>query len=804
MKEKKISHYTPMMEQYFLLKKQCPHILLFYRMGDFYELFYDDAKKASDILDIVLTKRGFLNGKPIPMAGIPYHKIENYLSKLLKKGESVAICEQIGSKKNNKGIVERKITRIITPGTIVEENLLKEKKDNLLAAIWMDNKNNFGYSTLDVASGRFILIEPKNKDMLISELQRTNPSELLIPENFSQNICNIKKYNIRLRPILEFDYIIANKKLNLQFNTYNLSGFGVEKAIYAIRAAGCILQYLQNTQKRTFFPHIKSIAMEYTNDSIIIDSITRKNLEIIKTLSGNTQNTLFSVLDYTNTSMGSRMLKRWLNLPTRNEKIINNRQNSIAEIRTMNINIIKLTLKKFNDVERILSRIALKIAQPRDLEKMCYSLIQLPIIKNFLKKSKTNHLKNLNIKIKNFKKIVSLLQSAIIKSPPTNIRYGNVIAFGYNKKLDELRNFSNNIVGSIKFLENLERKKLGINSLKVGIHSTYGYYIQIPKIHNHLIPSNYILKQTLKYVFRYSSEKLKKYENQIFFSKEKILKLEKILYKKLLNFIIPYIPSLQESILALAEFDVLLNLAERSLILNYSRPILNNKKGIYIIKGRHPIVEKTLKELFISNSLKLSNNKSMLIITGPNMGGKSTYIRQTALIVLMSYIGSFVPAKKAIIGPIDRIFTRIGSSDDLASGKSTFMVEMIETANILNNATKNSLVLMDEVGRGTSTYDGISLAWACLKYLNEKIKAITLFSTHFFEITKFFENILSVKNVHVEAIKYNKKIIFLYNVKKGAEKESYGLQVAALSGIPKEIINNATKKLNTIKKYYIK
>ncbi|WP_312585799.1 DNA mismatch repair protein MutS [Atlantibacter sp.] len=793
--DKDLSDHTPMMQQYLRLKSQHPEILLFYRMGDFYELFYDDAKRASQLLDISLTKRGASAGEPIPMAGVPHHAVENYLAKLVNLGESVAICEQIGDPATTKGPVERKVVRIVTPGTISDEALLQERQDNLLAALWQDSKG-FGYATLDISSGRFRLSEPQDRETMAAELQRTNPAELLYAEDFAEMSLIEGRRGLRRRPLWEFEIDTARQQLNMQFGTRDLTGFGVENAPRGLCAAGCLLQYVKDTQ-RTTLPHIRSITMERQQDGIIMDAATRRNLEITLNLSGGVENTLASVLDGTVTPMGSRMLKRWLHMPVRNQDTLRARQQTIAALMDQTSEL-QPVLRQVGDLERILARLALRTARPRDLARMRHAFQQLPALNEQLAEINSDYVQTLRKNMGDFSELCALLERAIIDAPPVLIRDGGVIAPGYNEELDEWRALADGATDYLDRLEIREREKLGLDTLKVGFNAVHGYYIQVSRGQSHLVPMNYVRRQTLKNAERYIIPELKEYEDKVLTSKGKALSLEKQLYDQLFDMLLPHLEALQLSASTLAELDVLVNLAERAFTLNYCCPTLSDKPGINIVEGRHPVVERVLNEPFIANPLSLNAQRRMLIITGPNMGGKSTYMRQTALIVLMAYIGSFVPATSAEIGPIDRIFTRVGAADDLASGRSTFMVEMTETANILHNATEHSLVLMDEIGRGTSTYDGLSLAWACAESLANRIKAFTLFATHYFELTTLPEKMEGVANVHLDAIEHGDTIAFMHTVQEGAASKSYGLAVAALAGVPKEVIKRARQKLREL------
>lgn len=794
-----LTNHTPMMQQYLRLKAQQPEILLFYRMGDFYELFYDDAKKASRLLDISLTKRGKSNGAPIPMAGIPYHSLEGYLAKLVQQGESVAICEQVGDPSTSKGPVERKIVRIVTPGTVSDEALLNERNDNLLAAIFQSDQG-FGYATLDMGSGRFLINEFTSEETLQAELQRTNPAELLYPESFQliRYIEHLK--GLRRRPEWEFDLQTARTLLTKQFGTQDLIGFGVEHAERALAAAGCLMQYVKDTQ-RTALPHIRAIRLEQTEQMVIMDAATRRNLELTQNLAGGIENTLAEVLDHTSTAMGSRLLKRWLHQPIRDHLVLHQRQSSIQELLdTGCIADIQPVLRSIGDIERIIARLSLQSARPRDLVRLRHAFRQLPIINELLAEHNAEHLNSLQQLCGEFTELEQLLSVAIIDNPPVLIRDGGVIAEGYNTELDEWRDLSQGASHYLTQLEEREKAQTGIPTLKVGYNRVHGYYIEISRLQSELVPEHYVRRQTLKNTERYIIPELKEHEDKVLTSQSKALALEKQLYEQLLERLLPYIPALQDSAAALSELDVLCNLAERAESLNYCRPQFSSEPGIDIKNGRHPVVEQVMTEPFIANPVSLNPDRRMLIITGPNMGGKSTYMRQTALITLLAHIGSFVPADSACISLIDRIFTRIGASDDLASGRSTFMVEMTETANILHNATADSLVLMDEIGRGTSTYDGLSLAWSCAEYLTNQIKAYTLFATHYFELTTLADQHAHLANVHLDAIEHGDSIVFMHSVQDGAANRSYGLQVAALAGVPKPVIRAAKIKLHELER----
>ncbi|PNM50503.1 DNA mismatch repair protein MutS [Vibrio cholerae] len=785
------------MQQYLRLKAENPDILLFYRMGDFYELFYDDAKRASELLDISLTKRGASAGEPIPMAGVPFHAVEGYLAKLVQMGESVAICEQIGDPATSKGPVERKVVRIVTPGTVTDEALLSERIDNLIAAIYHHN-GRFGYATMDITSGRFQLSEPQTEEEMAAELQRTSPRELLFPEDFSPVHLMASRQGNRRRPIWEFELDTAKQQLNQQFGTRDLVGFGVEQAKLGLCAAGCLIQYVKDTQ-RTALPHIRSLTWDRQDQSVILDAATRRNLELTHNLAGGTDNTLAEVLDHCATPMGSRMLKRWIHQPMRDNATLNQRLDAITELKeTALYGELHPVLKQIGDIERILARLALRSARPRDLARLRHAMQQLPELHSVMSELKQPHLTELRTHAEPMDELCDLLERAIKENPPVVIRDGGVIADGYSAELDEWRDLAN---GATEFLERLEaeeRDRHGIDTLKVGYNNVHGFYIQVSRGQSHLVPPHYVRRQTLKNAERYIIEELKQHEDKVLNSKSRALALEKQLWEELFDLLLPHLEQLQQLAASVAQLDVLQNLAERAENLEYCRPTLVQEAGIHIQGGRHPVVERVMNEPFIANPIELNPQRRMLIITGPNMGGKSTYMRQTALIALMAHIGSYVPAESASIGPLDRIFTRIGASDDLASGRSTFMVEMTETANILHNATRNSLVLMDEIGRGTSTYDGLSLAWASAEWLAKEIGAMTLFATHYFELTELPNVLPHLANVHLDAVEHGDGIAFMHAVQEGAASKSYGLAVAGLAGVPKPVIKNARAKLQQL------
>lgn len=787
-----------MMQQYLRIKADHPDMLLFYRMGDFYELFFDDAQRVTRLLDITLTARGQSAGSPIPMAGVPYHSVEPYLAKLVKLGESIAICEQIGDPATSKGPVERKVMRIITPGTITDEALLEDRRDNLISAIYK-SENTVGIATADLGSGRFHL-GVFDQSALLDELACLQPAEILIPESNESLLFIADNYTVCKQPDWLFEIESAQQRLCKQMGTTTLAGFGCEEMPTAIAAAGCLLNYLNETQ-RAALPHLRQIKTDNRHDYIILDAATRRNLELESSINGEEDKSLAWIMDKTATPMGSRLFRRWLNRPVREQTILNTRYEAIHDLLNKHqYEPLHELLKGIGDIERILARIALKSARPRDLSRLRDALGLLPELQKQLKQVKAPLLISLTEQIGNHPKTHTLLASAIIESPPVVIRDGGVIKEGFHQELDELRDLSTHADQFLIDMEERERKRTGINTLKVNYNRVHGFYIEVSRAQSVNVPDDYIRRQTLKASERYITPELKEHEDKVLSARERALALEKKLYDKLLETLSGTLSELLNTAEGLSELDVLTNLAERADTLDLHAPTLSNKKELHIEGGRHLVVEQLLEQRFVPNDIGLDKNNHTLIITGPNMGGKSTYMRQVALIALLAHMGSFVPANKAIIGPVDRIFTRIGASDDLASGRSTFMVEMTETANILNNATEHSLVLLDEIGRGTGTYDGLALAWACTEHLVKETKCFTLFATHYFELTTLADELPALENIHLEAKEYNNTIVFLYEVKPGSASKSYGLQVAALAGVPDDVINAAKIRLTQLEK----
>ncbi len=789
--------HTPMMQQYLRIKKEYPDMLLFYRMGDFYELFFDDARRASELLDITLTARGKTGGNAIPMAGVPYHAAENYLARLVRKGESIAVCEQVGDPALSKGPVERQVMRVVTPGTLTDEALLSDSRDNLVVAVFAD-KAAIGIAWLDLSAGRFRMTEVQGDDALTDELERLRPAELIVSEEYGEGMSHRPEVRVSRRPPWHFDTESATRMLCSQFKTRDLAGFGCEDFPRGLAAAGALLQYVSDTQK-TALPHLHSITVERRDDAVIMDAQTRRNLELEDSLSDQPQHTLAGAMDTCQTTMGSRLIRRWIQRPLRDVDTRLGRYQAIETIISDRLgDNTQETLRGIGDMERILARVALRSARPRDLAQLGLILARLPDIGALLRETDSPRLQELRTKISDHPQQRELLQRAIIDNPPMLIRDGGVIANGYDDALDDLRAIANNADQYLLDLEAREKERTGIPTLKLGYNRVHGYFIEISKAQAHKAPTEYVRRQTLKGAERYITPELKEFEDKVLSARERALTREKLLYEGLLDQLLESLPGLQQTAAGLAELDVLACFAERALSLNLCRPELTDEPCIEIRGGRHIVVEQVIDAPFICNDLSLNDERRLLVITGPNMGGKSTYMRQAALIAVLAHIGSFVPADSLHIGPVDRIFTRIGASDDLAGGRSTFMVEMTETATILNNATEQSLVLMDEIGRGTSTFDGLSLAWAAAHHMAEKLRSFTLFATHYFELTALAEEVADCKNVHLDATEHNGQLVFLHAVKPGPANQSYGLQVASLAGVPPQVIQRAQRFLSSL------
>jgi len=797
-----------MMQQYLRIKAQHPDVLLFYRMGDFYEMFYDDARRAAQLLDIALTQRGQSAGAPIPMAGVPAVTLDGYLAKLVRKGESVAICEQRGDAGKTKGPMEREVVRIVTPGTLTDEALLEERRDNLLASVCAGN-GRFGLAWLDLSAGRFSVMEVAGAAALEAEIERLRPAELLAPDGAAPVLARssgLKERPLRLRPPWHFDPESAARALAEQFHTRDLAGFGCADKPLGVAAAGALLAYVRETQKSAL-PHLLAITTEERDAALIMDPATRRNLELDESLAGSPELTLAGVFDRTSTAMGGRMLRRWMHRPLRDRDILRSRYQAVATLlEAAEYSTVATTLKAIGDLERIVARIALRSARPRDLAQLRAALAVLPDLHRLLEaaSSRAPLLGQLIGEIAHHHNDTradhALLTRAIVDSPPHYLRDGGVIAEGYDAELDELRLLGSNTEQFLLDLEQRERERTGLSSLKLGFNRVQGFFIEVNRSQADRVPPDYLRRQTVKSAERFITPELKSFEDKVLGARDKALARERALYEALLDHLIARLPALQSTTAAISQIDVLNCFAERAAVLDCTQPELTEEPMLAIDGGRHPVVERAGREPFVPNDLRFDDSRRMLIITGPNMGGKSTYMRQTALIVILAHIGCYVPARRAVLGPMDRIFTRIGASDDLAGGRSTFMLEMTETANILNNATAHSLVLMDEVGRGTSTFDGLSLAWACAAYIAAKIRAFTLFATHYFELTSLAGETPGVRNVHVEAVEHGDTLVFLHSVREGPANQSYGLQVAALAGIPKSVTAQARRYLTELER----
>ena len=795
--EAELAKHTPMMRQFLKLKADnAPNTLLFYRMGDFYELFFEDAEKAARLLDITLTTRGQTAGNPIKMCGIPFHSLEPYLAKLVKLGESVVICEQIGDPATSKGPVERAVARIVTPGTLTDAALLDDKRDAWLLAL-CTTRNTAGLARLNLASGEFILTEVAN-DQLAATLERIRPAEILYPESWTPDFA-LESARTR-QPDWYFEYDSAKRLLCEQFKVASLSGFGAEGLRPAIAAAGALLQYAQATQAGNL-PHLQALTVELEGNYLGLDLATRRNLELTETLRGQPSPTLFSLLDNCVTSMGSRQLRHALHHPLRERTIPAARHGAVEALLEDYGRIageVRRELREIADIERIASRIALKNARPRDLASLRQSLARLAALRAPLNTSPSPLLDSLYADLDTPVSTLDLLIRAIAPEPAAQIRDGGAIANGYDADLDELRSLNDNCGAYLVDMEIRERERSGIASLKVEFNKVHGFYIEVTHANTDKIPDDYRRRQTLKNAERYITPELKAFEDKALSAQERALAREKMLYEGILNELLPAVANLQTIARAVAQLDLLAGFADTALKRNWSKPEFVAEIGLTVSGGRHPVVEAEMAnsaQTFIANDCLLLENRRLLLITGPNMGGKSTYMRQTALIALLAHIGSYVPADRVVLGPLDRIFTRIGASDDLASGRSTFMVEMTEAAAILHHATQNSLVLMDEIGRGTSTFDGMSLAFAILRHLIAKNRCLTLFATHYFEMTRLAHEYSELANVHLDAVEHNDRIVFMHSVEEGPANQSYGIQVAALAGIPNAVVRAARKQL---------
>jgi len=798
---------TPMMTQYLKIKKDYPKVILLFRLGDFYEMFFDDAKVASKTLDITLTSREAGKGRRVPMCGVPHHAVDSYISRLIKNGFKVALCDQVEDPKLAKGIVKREIIRVITPGTLTESNLLEEKANNFIVSLVISG-GEVGLALVDLSTGEFKIAEFNNSEDFIDDLERINPAEILIPEKLSDSelIGRIKTgSNYLITPYQEwlFLYETAYENLLSHFKTRSLSGFGVEECRLGIGAAGGLLRYLEELEK-TELLHLTSLSLYSPSQFLVIDTDSRKSLELTRNLSGEKRDTLLSVLDDTQTAMGGRLLVNWIEQPLLNLEEISERQDGMENLvkeSSLREELIA-NLKGIGDLERLIARISLGTANARDVLNLGNTLKRIPLFKEILKKSEAAILRDIEKRLVPLTEITDLIDRAIVENPPLSLRDGGLIKDGYNARLDELRNITRQGKDWIVNLQKEEIKRTGINSLKVRYNKVFGYYIEITRANLHLVPDDYIRKQTLVNSERFITPALKEYESKILGAEEKILELEYALFNEIRQILAGDVLSVQELARQLAVLDVVSDLAKISLENNYIRPELDEGNTIIIEEGRHPVLEDLLgTNKFVPNPVELDkDDNQILIITGPNMAGKSTYIRQVALLVLMAQMGCFIPVKKAKIGMVDRILTRIGTSDNLARGMSTFMVEMCQTANVLNNLTDKSLIILDEIGRGTSTFDGLSIAWAVVEYLHrlEGMRPLTLFATHYHELTELSLTLKRVKNFNVAVREWNDEVIFLYKIVQGSTDHSYGIHVARLAGLPKLVVERAKEILNTL------
>ena len=785
-----------MMQQYLAIKAGHPDGLLFYRMGDFYELFYDDAKRAAKLIDITLTSRGKSAGQAIPMAGVPVHSVEGYLAKLVKLGESVAICEQIGDPATSKGPVEREVVRVVTPGTLTDEALLGQSETRLLAAVQL--APGIGIAWIDLAAGRIRVNDLPDRTALAAELDRLQPAEVLIAEDGELPATTHAIACIRERAPWQFDAERGRERLCEQLGTRDLGGFDAEDLEGSLAAAGCLLEYIRETQ-RGRLAHIGQLTRERLDETLLIDAATRRNLEIDTSLSDTDRYTLAAIMDKCATPMGSRLLRSRLRRPIRSRLQLNARLDAITAVNNRRLGeSLHETLDGIGDIERITTRIGLRSARPRDLAKLRDSLTSIPALRRALGTCDSTLVNALLEACGEHPDETAMLTAAIEETPAATIRDGGVIARGYDSELDDLRDAGTNADAWLEQLQQRERERTGISTLKVGYNRVHGFYIEIGRSHADKVPAQYTRRQTLKAAERYITEELKTFEDKVLSARERALAREKTLFEDIVEALNESLRALQSTANAVAEIDVIVNLALCADRLNLARPQLVDGPQLQYTDGRHLGVELASRAPFVPNDLHLDTDTPMLIITGPNMGGKSTYMRQTALIALLAHIGSFVPATSATVGEIDRIFTRIGAADDLAGGRSTFMVEMTETASILNNATDSSLVLMDEIGRGTSTFDGLSLAWAAARAIARDIRALTLFATHYFELTSLPEEWPACRNVHLDATEHGNELVFLHSVKAGPANQSYGLHVARLAGVPAAVIDAARAYLSDL------
>ncbi|RBP45602.1 DNA mismatch repair protein MutS [Garciella nitratireducens] len=801
---------TPMMEQYLKIHDQVKDAILFFRLGDFYEMFFDDAILASKELEITLTGRDCGLEERAPMCGVPYHSAETYIAKLIEKGYKVAICEQVEDPSEAKGIVRREITRIISPGTVIDGEMLDDNKNNYLLCIYYEDEQ-FGLGVTDISTGEFMVSEIQHsRSVLIDEIGKLNPSEIITNNSLYKNkeLKNLieEKLNIKINPYPNkyFNYKECEKKIKKHFHVYSLTSVDLDAYPIIVKAAGALIQYLEQTQKNAL-SHINQINRYAIEEYMLLDLSTRRNLELTETIRGKEKKgSLLWVIDKTLTSMGARLLRQWVEQPLLNKEQIQKRLDGVEEIYHDIVlrKELENLLKKVYDIQRLITRISYGNANARDLLSLKQSIGILPELKKILSKCNSALLKQIYDQLDTLEDIFSLINQGIIEDPPQTIKEGNIIKDGFNKEVDKYRDASRFGKQWIKKMEQEEKKKTGIKSLKIRFNKVFGYYIEVTKSNLHLVPDYFIRKQTLANSERYFTHELKEIEDKILGAEDKVVQLEYKIFQNIRERILSQIIRIQSSAKCIAFLDAIWSLATIAYENHYVKPVITNKDEIDIKEGRHPVVENMMDySEFVPNDCKINcGNNRIMLITGPNMAGKSTYMRQVALIVLMAQIGSFVPAKQAKIGIVDRIFTRVGASDDLASGQSTFMVEMSEVSNILKNASKNSLVILDEIGRGTSTFDGLSIAWAVIEYINDKkyIGCKTLFATHYHELTVLEDQLEGVKNYSIAVKEENDDIVFLREIISGKTDQSYGIQVAKIAGLPDEVIKRSKEILNKL------
>ena len=813
-----------MIKQYQRIKAEYPDTILFFRMGDFYEMFFHDAEVASKALQITLTsRRANKNGKAVPLCGVPYHAVESYLARLIKQGFRVAICEQVEDPKKAKGIVKREVVRVVTPGTVLDTSVLEAKESNFIAAIFSPQPQKkkkrsrrqtqaIGLALLDVSTGEFHLGElsgPDRFQKLFDELQRFEPKEILVPESYEQTASHeeqrvIHEYNatcITTFPDVAFQYRSAKRIVLDLFQVHSFAGFGCQDAPHGITAAGALLQYIQETQK-TALPHIRKLNVLRADHFMLIDFATQRNLELYKTIADHSRSgSLLGLLDKTMTSMGGRMLQRWMRYPLITVEDIHERLDAVQELKDDGIlrGDLREQLQGIHDLERLITRLTLSAANARDLVALKLSLFRIPELRTLLKSSSSPLITELVDSCDELQDVAQFIDQTIVDEPPVTLRDGKLIRSGYHEELDELRKISKEGKGWIARLERQERERTGITSLKVKYNKVFGYFIEVTKPNVHLVPEDYQIKQTLVNNVRYITPELKEYESKVLGAEDKILEIEYALFQEVRQTVAQELERILRTAEKIATLDVLASLAEVADRNRYTKPEVNDSDRLEITDGRHPVIEQMkLGEPFIPNDTHVNcQDNQLLLITGPNMAGKSTYIRQVALITLMAQLGSFVPAKEAVVGVVDRIFTRIGASDNLTRGESTFMVEMNETANILNNATGKSLIILDEIGRGTSTFDGMSIAWAVAEYIcqQKNLGARTLFATHYHELTELETLLPGVKNYNIAVREWEDQIIFLRKIVEGGADQSYGIHVAKLAGLPLAVIERAQEIL---------